>query len=214
MIEKIVAALGGKNDYTTLQALCAELVAQNDALRLEVAKLQAENRQLRRRLADRDLHHLRRAEADAALIGALLYAHLPTSRAACLGYGISRRRWAWAMALLRVAQVRRHDGRWRDVKMESYESSLRGAVGIVERDGLQVLTDRLPRNGYSGRRSQHIRQGRGVTAGSHGGGHTHSHALTPKRDQYTSQNQQQASARAGRFDLIPAAQSHRQEPLT
>jgi hypothetical protein len=210
MINQIIAALGGKTDIQKLQALCAELVTQNDLLRLENAKLRAANRELRRRLRDRELATLRRAEADAALIGALLYAHLPTSRAACLGYGISRRRWSWAMALLQVAHLRRYDGRWREAPMADYESALRSAVATVERDGVQQLTARLPRNGYSGRRIDHIQRGGGVTSG----GHNRSHAVGAKRDQQTSTHRQQASARAGRYDLIPAAQSATRGPLT
>jgi hypothetical protein len=204
MLEKIVAGLGGKQDYARLQALCADLVTQNDALRLKVAQLQAENRQLRRRLADRELRQLRKAEADAALIGGLLFAQMPTTRAACLDYGISRRRWTWAMALLQIGLVRRHDGGWRDVSMETFESALRGAVGIVERDGLQALVDRMPRNGYSGEHKTR-RQGRAVSADSHAASHAQSHAILPRRDQYTSTSAPQTSARAGRFDLIPSA---------
>lgn len=199
MLERIVASIGRK-DIAQIQALCAELVKANDALRLENAKLRAENRELRRRLAERELSTLRRAEADAGLIGGLLFAQVPTTRAACLEYGISRRRWAWAMALLRVAQVRRHDGGWRDVSMDSFEASLRGAVGIVERDGVQVLTDRMPRNGYSGEHRTHPRN----PAARHAPSHAASHANQPKRDQYTSNNLPAHRAPAGQYRLIPS----------
>ncbi len=208
MLEKIVAGLG-KQDYTALHALAAELVTQNDALRLKVAQLQAENRKLRRLLANRELRQLRKAEADAALIGAFHFGQMPTTRAACLECGISRRRWTWAMALLQIALVRRHDGGWRDVSMETFESALRGAVGIVERDGIQALVDRMPKNGYSGEHKTR-RQGRASTADSHAASHAQSHAILPRRDQYTSTLAPQASARAGRFDLIPTA--HRSTP--
>lgn len=206
MLERIVASLGGKHDIERLQALCAQLVRDNDKLRLENAKLRAENRDLRRRLAERELTQLRRAEADAALIGGLLFAQLPTTRDACMEYGISRRRWAWAMALLKVALVRRHDGGWRDVDMAEFESRLRGAVGIVERDGLQTLVDRMPRNGWSGEHRTNPRRGRGATPQSHAESHAPSHASVPGRDQYTSSTVTRVSARAGRYDLIPAAQ--------
>lgn len=151
MIERLVAALSGRTvDYAGLQALAADLVRENDRLRLEVAKLRAENRQLRRRLRDRELARLRRAEADCALLGALHFAQLPTTRTAAAEYGISRRAWMAANGLLSLAQVRLNDGHWRDVGMEDFEAALRGAVGLVEARGLAVWTSRMVRNGYAG----------------------------------------------------------------
>lgn len=168
MIERVLAALKSPQRGEDLTALCASLVAENDALRLENARLRSENRHLRRRLKDRDLVIVRRAEADSLLIGALHFAQIATSRASCLGFGISRRRWAWAMGLLAIARVRHRDGHWREVDMQTYEEQLRGAVVTVERRGVGALQAELPRNGYSG---QHVTRPRTPS-----NGHAQSHA--------------------------------------
>lgn len=178
MIERIVAALGRTGDATDLRALAADLVRQNDALRLENAKLKAENRQLRRRLHDRELARLRRAEADCAMLGAMHFAQLPTTRVAASEYGISRRAWIAANALLELASVRHRDGHWRDVDMATFEDRLRGAVGIVEREGLTAWTSRMVRNGYAGR---HVTNPRPTSRG-HAQSNAQGHANGAKRD--------------------------------
>lgn len=168
MIERILTAIKRPQQGQDLVALCASLVEENDTLRLENARLRAENRHLRRRLKDRELATLRRAEADCLLVGALHFAQLPTSRATCLRYGVSRRRWAWSMALLAIARLRYRDGHWRDCDMQTYEESLHGAVTIVERRGIDALIAEMPRNGYSGAHKTRPR-----TPSS---SHAHSHA--------------------------------------
>lgn len=154
MLALIVAELRRGRNRDALE-LAARLVAENDALRVEVAKLRIENRALRRRLADRDLATVRRAHADALFVGGLAFAQLPTSRAACLDYGLSRRRWAWAVALLQAAHVRTQGGTWADVSVEGFEAALRAAVGRVEADGVGVIAARMGRNGYGGRHVTH-----------------------------------------------------------
>lgn len=167
MIERVLAALNSPQRGEDLTALCASLVAENDALRLENARLRTENRHLRRRLKDRDLAIVRRAEADSLLIGALHFGQLSTSRSSCLAYGVSRRRWAWAMGLLAIARVRHRDGHWRECDMQTYEEQLRGAVAIVERKGVGALQAEMPKNGYSGR---HVTRPR-IPSHGHAQGH-------------------------------------------
>lgn len=133
-----------------LQALCADLIAENDRLRLEVAKLRTENAHLRRRLQDRELRTVRRAQADALFVGMLRFAQLPTTRAACYDLGLSRRRWAWAMALLRVSGIRDGAGEWRDLDIDLFERAIVRGVERIEAAGVGMLAARLPKNGYSG----------------------------------------------------------------
>lgn len=137
--------------YAELEALCTRLIAENDALRLENAKLLAENRQLRRRLADADLRLLRRAQVDASMLVLMHLAHSQTSRSSALNYGISRRRWAWARALLKKSGCMDYAGEWMDRDIDGYERSLVGAVERVERLGVDLLKLGLPKNGYSGK---------------------------------------------------------------
>ena len=150
MIERLVQAISGHTKPTDLRALAAQLVAENDALRLENAKLRAENRNLRRRLHDRELARLRRAEADCAMLGALHYAGLSTTATSAANYGISKRAWIAANGLLSLARVRMEGGRWRDVTMQEYEDHLRSAVAVVEREGAQVWALHMAKNGSRG----------------------------------------------------------------
>lgn len=138
-------------EYAELEALCARLIADNDRLRLENAKLQAENRRLRRRLADADLRLLRRAQIDANMLILMRLAYSPTSRSAALQYGISRRRWMWARALLKKAGCVDYRGEWVDYDLDGFENALAGAVECVEVVGVETLRFALPKNGYSGK---------------------------------------------------------------
>ncbi len=150
MLRELLSGYHGGRDLRALQGLAAELIADNDRLRLENAKLRKENAHLRRRLQDRELRTVRRAEADALFVGMLRFAQLPTSRAACYELGLSRRRWAWAMALLSVCAIRDRAGAWRDMDVERFERALRAGVERIEAAGVAMLEARLPRNGYSG----------------------------------------------------------------
>ncbi len=181
MIERLVAALGRPSSPTDLQALCADLVRQNDALRLENAKLRAENRQLRRRLHDRELARLRRAESDCLLLGALHYGGLQTTARAAADYGISKRSWIAACGLLNLAHVRLNDGRWRDLPMEEYEAALRASVALVEREGLQVWAGRMAKNGSRG---LHVTNPR--PSERHAQNRAPHHATSAKRDALSS----------------------------
>lgn len=136
--------------FADIEALCVQLIAENDRLRLENARLRQENRQLRRRLADGDLRLLRRAQVDANMLTLMHLACSPTSRAAALGYGISRRRWAWARGLLKKAGCLDYRGAWVDYDLDGFEQALTGAVECIEIVGVDSLRFAMPKNGYSG----------------------------------------------------------------
>ena len=61
-------------DYQRMAVALDQALAEIDRLRLEVANLRSENRELRRMLQDHELRMLRRAERDALLLGALHFA--------------------------------------------------------------------------------------------------------------------------------------------
>ena len=152
MLRELLNAHSRGRSVEELHALAARLVAENDALRLENARLRAENRRLRRQLHDRELRLLRRAEADAVLLGALHFAHLPTSSGAALEVGISRRRWHWARALLKLSDLHNGGhGTFTVTDPEDFEMLLARGVTRVERDGLQAMRLQLVQNGYAGR---------------------------------------------------------------
>lgn len=151
MLQELWKTYQAGKSYAEVEALCVRLIAENDALRLENAKLRAENRSLRRRLADADLRLLRRAEADANMLVLMHLAYAPTSRNTALQYGISRRRWMWARALLKRAGCMDHRGEWVDYDLDGFERALIGSVEIVEGLGIDALKLALPKNGYSGK---------------------------------------------------------------
>lgn len=152
MLGELLNAYHKARDFDELQDVAARLVQENDRLRLENARLRSENRYLRRVLHDRELRLLRRAEADAVLMGALHWAGQETSAAACADVGISRRRWHWARALLKAAGL--HEGghgTFTVTNIEDFDRLLAAGVELVERDGLVVMRRKLVRNGYAGR---------------------------------------------------------------
>ena len=150
MLQELWDTYQAGKGYAELEALCARLIAENDRLRLENARLRVENRSLRRRLADGDLRLLRRAQVDANMLTLMHLAYSPTSRAAALGYGISRRRWAWARGLLKKAGCLDYRGAWVDYDLDGFERALTGAVECIEIVGVDALRFAMPKNGYSG----------------------------------------------------------------
>jgi hypothetical protein len=143
MIHKLIDALTRAKDDNRLRDAFLKLAQDNERLRLKVAQLQSENRQLRRRLHDAELRLLRRAEADALLVGALHFADLPTSRRACAEVGLGHRRWVRAQALLKLGRV--VDGR-RIVTdaPEDFERAVRVATEKVKKQGIEALRHRMP----------------------------------------------------------------------
>lgn len=143
MIQRLIDLFSVNNDPTRLRAIIRK---QADIIRkqeLKIAELQSENRSLRRRLADAELRLLRRAEADAVLLGALHFSGCATSRRACADVGLGHRRWRRAVALLQVGRV--HDGRCITTDApEDFERSVRVAGERVRRHGAETLRHRMP----------------------------------------------------------------------
>lgn len=151
MLRELLHAHKRGQTIEELRALAADLIAENDRLRLENMRLRKENRYLRHRLAEYEFRTLRRAEADAALIGCLWLAGLPTSRRECEAAGISRRRWNWARALLQVGNVLDRRG-WCVDDPAAFDARLATGVRLVESDGMARLRGYMPRDGYPGRK--------------------------------------------------------------
>ena len=122
-----------------------------DKLRVQVATLASENRRLRRLKVNRGPGAiLYRARADALQLTGWRFAGYSVSRRACEGYGMSWRRWQWAVALLRLAGVLAIDSPAADEFQvdDPAECAARidKAVARVERaDSLSMLEFRLPR---------------------------------------------------------------------
>ena len=137
MIDEIVKRSHSYRDMATaLDAALAEI----DRLRLEVAGLRSENRELRRKLRDHELRMLRRAQRDALLIGALHVAGLYTSKRECRKVGITENRWSLARVLLRLGGA--FSKRTRRMKAETgedFERAIQHAVRIIESEGGEVL---------------------------------------------------------------------------
>lgn len=94
----------------------------SEQLALEIANLRAENRYLRRRLpgSTGDMRHLRRAYQDAKAMLVRRFSGYSISRHECELAGIPRRRWPWAVALLKTAGVYAHG----DVAIHDFADAL------------------------------------------------------------------------------------------
>lgn len=78
-----------------------------DHMALELDRLRAENRRLRRRLREQSRHaeRMRRAYSAALLLAQLHVGYQPTSRKLARRFGLTQRQWENGMALLRLARV-------------------------------------------------------------------------------------------------------------
>ena len=124
---------------------------ERDRLAVQLATVQAENRRLRR-LTDngRQGSILHRASADATQIVGWRFANYSVSRRQCQSYGMSERRWMWAMALLKLAGIIPMECTYADDflvdELSEIESRLARAVRKVEGNGLSLLVFRMPKN--------------------------------------------------------------------
>jgi hypothetical protein len=134
------------------------LRTQLDAAAVKTATLAAENRRLRRLTANGKRGRLlARTLADARQICGWRWAGFSVSRRAALSYGMSRRRWAWAVALLEKARVVKPDAKYLDDAFELDElddalQALDRAAKVIGEAGLLSLTMRLPRDGRARRK--------------------------------------------------------------
>lgn len=122
------------------------------------ATLASENRRLRRMTANgRQGRILHRTAADARQLVGWRFANYSISRRNALSYGMSRRRWAWAVALLKLAGVLALDCAHADAFLvEDLDECIRRidkAVAKVEKsDDLAPLVFRLPKGAVAVKR--------------------------------------------------------------
>lgn len=127
------------------------LEAQLRQASVKVSTLQSENRKLRRMVQNsRGGHILHRAHADAQQILGWRFAGYSVSRQACEGYGMPRRRWIWALGLMRKARIVEDNAPAVDdgFLVEDLDTALRmleSAVKAVEAAGMVSLLMRLPK---------------------------------------------------------------------
>ena len=139
-----------RRDYNELAASYVSLLAERDRARYEAAIARKEAYTLRRRLKDSEMGKVRRAHADALLLGALHFGYQSTSRAACVDSGImSERRWNRATALARLAGTRdRQNVGWHeDLDAETYIARIDAAAERVKAHGYDLLRNAMPRRG-------------------------------------------------------------------
>lgn len=143
MIDKLMDAIRKAKNFDQLQADALRLWDAYEQLQRENAELRKENRILRRRLKDAEMRLLRRACADAVLMGGLHFVGASASRRSLKALHVGGRRWARACALLKLARV--HDGRHiTAAAQDEYFTALHLAKKRVERDGMDAMQHRLP----------------------------------------------------------------------
>lgn len=131
------------------EAALLRLQLQQATVKLTTA--QAEARRLRRMVQNsRGGHILHRARADAEQIIGWRWSGYSVSRRACEGYGMPRRRWIWAVGLLRKARiigdnVPAIDDGFAVEDVDDARRMLESAVKAVEAAGMESLLMRLPR---------------------------------------------------------------------
>ena len=143
-----------QNEMRLLQSQMAQIHIKN-------ATLAAENRRLRRMTHNgRVGRMLHRAAADARQLCAWRWSGYSVTRRNAESYGMSRRRWAWAVALLERARVVEADAPFLDAAFTVDDigdavAAIDKTVDVLAAAGsLASLEMRLPHNGRVGRRSQ------------------------------------------------------------
>lgn len=140
------------NEMVLLRAQVAQISVQN-------ATLQAENRRLRKMTKNGRVGRLLyRAAADARQLCAWRWSGYSVSRRNATTYGMSRRRWAWAVALLERARVVAPDAPHLDAAFQHDDiadalAEIDRAVNVLAAGGsLASLEMRLPNNGIASRK--------------------------------------------------------------
>ena len=107
-----------------------------DHLAVELARLRAENAQLREalRVNGRYARRIGRARDNALLLGTWHCAFLETSRSACLGRGMAQRAWEGAVALLRLARCIDGRGRWKLHTLAEIDAAIQRAADRAAAD--------------------------------------------------------------------------------
>lgn len=127
-------------DYRQMAVALDAALAEIDRLRLEVANLRTENRELRRMLRDHELRMLRRAERDALLLGALHFSGGYTSKRHVSTVGMGENRWCLARALLRFGgAISKRTGAIKAETPAQWEASVSSGVRIVAAEGIDLL---------------------------------------------------------------------------
>lgn len=137
------AAIHQANELALLQA-------QVDHATVKLATVQAENRRLRRMTQNgKQGRLLHRAAADARQLVGWRAAGYSVTRRNALSYGMSVRRWQWAIALLKLARVLDSQLAVADAfVLDDVADCLQAidhAVKVVEQGGIDRLIVRMPR---------------------------------------------------------------------
>lgn len=126
---------------------------------VRLATTQAENRKLRKMTRySRTGRILERTATDAKQLCAWRWSGFSVSRSNAQSYGMSRQRWAWAVALLERARVVEPDARYLDDAfllddITDAVDAIDRTVKVLEERGLDALVMRMPKNG-GGRRKR------------------------------------------------------------
>ena len=92
---------------------------------VKLATAQAENRRLRRMTTNGRMGRiLHRTAADARQLVGWRFAGYSVSRRNCASYGMTQRRWAWGMAMLRAAGIVPYPGDSDAFTVETLEEAL------------------------------------------------------------------------------------------
>lgn len=136
------AAITAHNEASLLQL-------QLEQAHVKLATVQSENRRLRKLTANgkrgRLLH---RAAADARQLVGWRFAGYSITRRNAESYGMTRRRWIWAVGLLRVGRVLDNNESADDFILDNLNDCLAAvdhAVKVIEARGIESLILRLPR---------------------------------------------------------------------
>lgn len=135
-------------DVTQRETL--NLRSELQAVRMRLATTQLENRRLRRTATgSKQGRLLARTHADARQLVGWRFANYSIARRQALSYGMSERRWAWGVALLKLSKVLAEDAAYADdFEVDDLADALAAvdrAAAACERDGLARLILRLPK---------------------------------------------------------------------